>query len=97
MCLARTLVTVPEVLLMDEPTSALDRDNQLVLERLARRLADEGVPVVWVSHDPGQVVRLADWVVALRGGRLDRAGPPRAGSGEPDGGMADAPRGADVR
>jgi putative ABC transport system ATP-binding protein len=76
MCVARTLVTAPEVLLMDEPTSALDRDNRLALEALARRLTEEGVPILWVTHDGEQVARLADWVLALRDGRLDRAGPP---------------------
>ena len=42
MCLARTLVTQPEVLLMDEPTSALDPEARRSLERTAIRLADEG-------------------------------------------------------
>jgi putative ABC transport system ATP-binding protein len=87
MCLARTLVTAPEVLLMDEPTSALDRDNRLALERLARRLTEDGIPVLWVTHDEEQVARLADWVLALREGRLDRAGPPEpaaAGAGSAD-------------
>ena len=51
MCLARTLVTQPEVLLMDEPTSALDPDARRRLERTALRLADEGRELVWVTHD----------------------------------------------
>ena len=89
MCLARTLVTAPEVLLMDEPTSALDRENRLALERLARRLTDEGVPVLWVTHDGEQVARLADWVLALRDGRLDRAGPPDASPAPAEAGTAD--------
>lgn len=70
-CLARTLATRPSVLLMDEPTSMLDRDNALVLERLVRRLVnDDGVAVVWVSHDDAQIRRLADWVVRVEAGRV---------------------------
>lgn len=69
-CLARTLATSPEVLLMDEPTSALDEENTLVLERLGRELAVSGVPVLWVTHDPGQVERIADRLVALAEGRV---------------------------
>ena len=69
-CLARTLVTEPEVLLMDEPTSALDGDARLALERLARELAGDGVPVVWVTHDLEQADRLADRVLVMEAGRL---------------------------
>ncbi|HEX4868954.1 MAG TPA: phosphate ABC transporter ATP-binding protein [Acidimicrobiales bacterium] len=72
MCLARTLVTDPEVLLMDEPTSSLDADAAKELERLARRLADDGVPVVWVSHDLAQVDRIADARLLVDQGRVHR-------------------------
>jgi putative ABC transport system ATP-binding protein len=70
MCLARTLVTRPDALLMDEPTAALDRDARLRLERTARHLADEGRPLVWVTHDLDQVERLADEIVVLVAGRV---------------------------
>jgi len=72
MCLARTLVTDPEVLLMDEPTSSLDADAAKELERLARQLADDGVPVVWVSHDLAQVDRIADARLLVAQGRVQR-------------------------
>lgn len=69
MCLARTLLTGPEVVLMDEPTSALDPDARIGIERLARALADDGLAVVWVSHDLAQVHRLADRTFVLIDGR----------------------------
>lgn len=69
-CLARTLITDPEVLLLDEPTSSLDPASTRVLERLVRAEADGGVPVLWVSHDLDQVRRLADHRVVLIGGRV---------------------------
>jgi putative ABC transport system ATP-binding protein len=74
MCLARTLATRPEVLLLDEPTSALDAAAAQLLESLARALADDGVPMLWVSHDAAQVGRIADTVVRLADGRLERHG-----------------------
>lgn len=69
-CLARTLVTEPEVLLMDEPTSALDRGPRLALERLARELAGGTARVVWVTHALDQAERLADHALVLVGGRV---------------------------
>jgi putative ABC transport system ATP-binding protein len=73
-CLARTLVTAPEVLLLDEPTSALDAGPRLAFERLARGLADEGMPILWVTHDLDQLRRVADHVLVLDEGRVCRAG-----------------------
>ena len=69
MCIARTLLTDPAVILMDEPTSSLDPDNRIGIEQLARDLAAEGLAVVWVSHDLSQVERIADSVMVLVGGR----------------------------
>ena len=74
LCLARTLLTEPEVLLLDEPTAALNEGPKLVFERLVRGLAAGGVGVLWVSHDLAQVRRLADRVLVLDHGRLVAAG-----------------------
>ena len=73
-CLARSLATDPRVMLMDEPTSALDAKASAVLEQLARQLVDDGTPVVWVTHSEEQMRRLADHVLLLADGRVDRAG-----------------------
>lgn len=70
MCVARALLTRPEVLLADEPTAALDLDARLAIEDLARRLADDGLGLVWVSHDTDQLRRLADHVLALADGEV---------------------------
>jgi UDP-glucose/iron transport system ATP-binding protein len=70
MCLARTLVTRPETLLLDEPTSALDAQPKLVFEATARHLAAEGITIIWVTHDDAQARRVADRIYQLRGGQL---------------------------
>jgi putative ABC transport system ATP-binding protein len=70
MCLARTLVTGPETLLLDEPTSALDEQPKLVFESAARDLAAQGITIIWVTHDAAQARRIADQIYQLREGHL---------------------------
>lgn len=72
-CLARTLLMQPQVLVADEPTASLDHDAALTLEILARSLADQGVPILWVTHDLAQVERIADHRVTLEAGQVVRA------------------------
>lgn len=73
-CLARTLVTGPDVLLLDEPTAALDAGPRHAFERLARALAENNIPILWVTHDLEQMRRIADRVLVLVDGRLAYAG-----------------------
>ena len=73
MCLARTLVTQPETLLLDEPTSALDAQPKQVFESTARDLAAQGITIIWVTHDDVQAGRVADRIYHLRDGRLTAA------------------------
>jgi putative ABC transport system ATP-binding protein len=70
MCLARTLVTGPETLLLDEPTSALDEQPKRVFENAARGLVGQGVTIIWVTHDKAQAARVADRIYQLRDGHL---------------------------
>jgi putative ABC transport system ATP-binding protein len=68
-CIARALLTGPEILLMDEATASLDVDARLVVEELTRRLVAGGLTVVWVTHDLDQAERLGDrTVVVIDGG-----------------------------
>lgn len=74
--IARALATSPRLLLMDEPLSALDlaRRNEILpyLERMHEELA---IPVVYVSHMPDEVARLADHIVLIDAGRVVASGP----------------------
>jgi putative ABC transport system ATP-binding protein len=69
-CIARALLTDPDVLLMDEPTSSLDGASRRVIEQLVRSLSDAGLAVIWVTHDLAQARRLADRVVVLIDGKV---------------------------
>ncbi len=66
MALARSLALAPDVLALDEPTSALDTASKEGIERLIRQLADSGLTVVMVTHEPRQA-ELADQVIEVRG------------------------------
>jgi putative ABC transport system ATP-binding protein len=75
-CLARTLVAEPEVVLMDEPTSSLDEAATRALEGLARELGEAGTTVVWVTHDLGQLRRVAEHLLVLHEGTVVASGDP---------------------
>ncbi|MFN3985481.1 MAG: molybdenum ABC transporter ATP-binding protein [Rhodocyclaceae bacterium] len=73
--IARALATSPELLLMDEPLAALDLKRKAEILPYLERLHDElDIPVLYVSHSPDEVARLADHVVLLEAGRAVAAG-----------------------
>ena len=75
MSVARALANEPAVLLLDEPTSALDDTAKQDVEALIRKIVgDHELTCVIVTHDRPQAGRLADRVMVLRAGTLERIG-----------------------
>ena len=72
--IASALAAHPAVLVADEPTTALDATVQARVLDLLRRIADEGVAVVFISHDLAAVSRVADRVVVMHDGRVIETG-----------------------
>jgi tungstate transport system ATP-binding protein len=68
--LARAWALKPQVLLLDEPTSSLDPAAKREVERLMAEFADDGMTLIFSSHNLGQVKRLASRVMYLEQGRL---------------------------
>jgi molybdate transport system ATP-binding protein len=74
--IARALLTSPRLLLMDEPLAALDLKRKGEILPYLERLHDElDIPVLYVSHSPDEVARLADHLVLLDNGRVLASGP----------------------
>lgn len=75
LALANALLTDPQVLILDEPQNGLDPEGIIELRQLIRDLAARGRTVLISSHQLGEVVRLADDIGVLAGGRLVYEGP----------------------
>ena len=74
--IGRALLAEPRLILADEPLSALDDDRKADIMPYLERLRDElRVPMLYVSHAPAEVARIATTVALMRAGRLTRIGP----------------------
>ena len=75
--LGRALVRKPDLLLLDEPLSALDHSMRGNLQDLILKFHREyGFTMIIVTHDLGEIFRLANQVVVLENGKITRLGTP---------------------
>ena len=74
--IARALAMDPEVMLFDEPTSALDPETIGEVLTVMKRLAEEGMTMIVVTHEMTFARRVADWVVVFERGLILEQGPP---------------------
>lgn len=76
--IALALCCRPSVLLADEPTTALDATVQIQILLLLRRLQKElGMAVIFVTHDVGVALEIADRIAVMYAGRFVETGPVR--------------------
>ncbi|GMG90282.1 ABC transporter ATP-binding protein [Cupriavidus metallidurans] len=76
--IALALSAQPRILLADEPTTALDATVQIQVLILLRELQRElGLSIIFVTHDIGAAVEIADRVAVMYGGRIVEEGPIR--------------------
>ena len=75
--LARALATGPRLLLLDEPLASLDVAlRERVLPYLVRIREEWKIPCLYVTHNVGEAVAIAERLVLLRDGRVEAEGPP---------------------
>lgn len=73
--IGRALLSDPKLLLMDEPLSGLDSARKAELLRYIRRLSAEvGVPIIYVSHAPDEILEVADALVLMDAGKVLASG-----------------------
>lgn len=75
--IVRCLLQSPKLLIMDEPTSVLTPDAVLKLFESLRRLASEGVSILYISHKLDEIQALCDKATVLRGGRVSGTALPK--------------------
>ena len=74
--IARALSMEPRVILFDEPTSALDPELIGEVLEVMRKLAEEGMTMLVVTHEIGFARQVADRIVFIEGGVVVEEGPP---------------------
>jgi ABC-type Fe3+/spermidine/putrescine transport system ATPase subunit len=75
--LARALAPRPRLLMFDEPLGALDRAlREDLLDELRAILARTHIPALYVTHDQDEALRIADRVLLLHAGKIERSGAP---------------------
>jgi len=73
--IGRALLMKPRLLLLDEPLASLDRARKLEILPYLARLRDEAkVPMIYVSHQAGEIQRLCSQVVRIEDGRAAAVG-----------------------
>ncbi len=97
-CLARTLVHAPDLLLLDEPTAGLDpRTAERLLQRLAALNRDRGTTLLLVTHRLDEAPKLGGRLCVMIGGRIAAIGETeRLLANPPAGPVADFLRGVDA-
>lgn len=66
--LMRSMVFMPEILLLDEITSALDLENSKIVTEVIHQVNMSGTTVLWVTHNPNQIEHIANKFIYIEHG-----------------------------
>ena len=70
LCLARAIITNPEILLLDEPTANIEPNSTTLIEKYLIQKVRSSRKIFFVTHDINQARRLADEIVFIHTGRV---------------------------
>nr|VFK44689.1 MAG: molybdate transport system ATP-binding protein [Candidatus Kentron sp. SD] len=74
--IGRALLCSPRLLLMDEPMAGLDRARKgEIMPYLEGLRANFSIPILYVTHDIAELIRIADWLVFMENGQIPASGP----------------------
>ena len=65
------MIFLPKVLLLDEVTTGLDGDNKAIIHQLIERVHQQGVTVIQVTHDQGEIDKAQNIIKIKKGGILE--------------------------
>ena len=68
--IAKAISVNPKLLILDEPTAALEQEEVKSLFRYMKKLAGQGVAMIFTSHRLGEVVEICDDIVVFRNGEM---------------------------
>jgi len=68
-CIARALINEPKLLLADEPTGNLDHENEQIVLQIFKKLREDGLTIIVVTHNP-EIGKLGDRIVEIVHGEL---------------------------
>jgi len=75
--IARALLSAPRLLLLDEPLTALDAKlKNAILEQLRSLHNEFGIPMMYVTHDPAEAIKICEEVLMLESGKITARGHP---------------------
>lgn len=80
---ARGLATRPKLLMLDEPAAGLNTGETVELSNLIKKIRDRGITVLFIEHDMGLVMGIAEQVHVLNFGRRIASGTPQEVQNEP--------------
>lgn len=80
---SRALATKPKLLLIDEPMAGLNPEETNRIGQIMKAIAESGITVIVIEHVVQSLVKIADWMVGLDGGRKVADGTPEEVTSDP--------------